>query len=216
MFKPTGLAIALLFGALSLEAGGVPASSCTFVNGGNPALGFNCSLYGASNAAIVTTAFPTGWDTNVDTITGGYIVIENPSANPALNHIVADTNNYYGASDANLANWTQILYFSPVTPTDPVGGDPANQVILYTVGCNNALNPLDNSCFPSYSQMMSQAYFDVYTSPDVYTLDENPGTNPDHIYTVTLVTPEPATVTFALGGIALLAGMRKLRGARHS
>lgn len=205
------LSIALLFGVLSLRADLIPSSSCSYFDSSNIDLGFQCSLYGDASNAVVTAQFPAGWNAGGPStiVTGGYVVIEDPTANPATNNIVADSNNFYGSSDSNEADWTQILYFAPVNPSLPVGTSAASEATLYTVGCNDSLNPADTSCFPDYATMMADAYFDVYTSPDTYVLNEGQSTN--HIYTVNLVTvaPEPATLGFACGGLALLAVLRR-------
>jgi len=206
------IGIALLFGSLSLQADLIPTSTCSFFDPATTSLGFQCNLYGDASNAVVTVPFPAGWNSNPPNtvVTSGYIVLEDPTADPAANNIVADSHNLYGSSDSNEADWTQILYFSPGV------NQPATQVTLYTIGCNNSLNPADVSCFPLYSTIMASAYFDVYTSPDYYYDDNpNPGANIDHLYTVTLVAPEPATYGFAIGGFALMAGLARRRSRQR-
>ncbi|GEM_PF-3139195 len=200
-----------LFSTLFLRAGNIPLSSCSLITPSNGAGGFTCNLYpsdvnGNFNGNNVVVPFPATWNSASDPITSGYVVLSNQPAN-----IVTDINNFYGSSDSNEADWTQIIEFTD--HNGQISAYGATQIILDNVGCNT-LGSSDQSCYPAYSTLMATADFEVEPVNGIFVYDPCPGCSTSHVYTANLITgnstvPEPATFVFAAGGFALLAGLRK-------
>jgi len=209
-----GLFLALFTGAATAST--IPQSSCTFnnVGGTGPSGGFYCNLYPSNPDGtlndIVTINFPAGYNTAVDPITPGYIIIVDPGLDP--------TNS---AVQQNQADWLQVIEFAPVVPPPYA----AQSIELLTLGCNDPSNPNDTSCFPSYATVAGVAnYFDVeptsvpaYSTP--YNLTE--GDVKDHEYNAYYfpeVVPEPASVATFIGGAFALAllGRRRILRKRSS
>ena len=200
-----GILVLLALGvALNVNAGAIPASSCTFTIPGDHSRGFNCNLYpsdGAGNFkgnAVVN--FPVGYNFVQDPITPGFLVlVNNPSAIDPIT-----------GADPNVNDWTQVLEF-----TDPTGnGQAAQFMTLFTVGCANDGNLTDRSCFPTYSTIANSGYFFDAAQGSVYVYDPCPDCNARHVYTINFVAetagvPEPATFFVAGGGVALLALRRR-------
>jgi len=204
-----------------------------------PLAGFSCFLYPSTSAGdwspVVTVQLPA--DTLGPTANGytsvssGFIVLEDPlqQGNSNIQNVTqcfnpttcaADVSqnggggvgyNIYGTQDSNTANWTQVVEWvaSPETNTTATGY-PAIDIMLYTVGCGIDLANI--SCFPATSLLLEQAYFQTYNGPDqfLYAPDATSGQLLQHDYLVTFVpAPEPSTYMFAIGGLALLVGMKK-------
>ena len=127
------------------------------------------------------------------------------------------------AVDQNQADWLQVVVFQPVTPPPYY----STSIQLLTIGCNDAANVNDTSCFPTYAAVNSVPnYFDVeptsnpaYSTPYNYFL----GDVKDHQYNVYFspetpasTVPEPASLAlFATGAAALvLVGRRRFSAKR--
>jgi hypothetical protein len=208
------LVLVILGGAGLLSASGIPQSSCVFNDSLVPNDGFNCNLYPSNPSGNfdgdVVVQFPAGWSDVYDPITSGYLVLTHDAAN-----LVSDPGNFYGADDPHESDWTQILEW------EPVGAGSATQMELFTVGCNSATNPNDTSCFPAYSTLLADGYFDVEPTNGVYNYNPCPGCTVDHSYVLTFLqspaseVPEPSTFAIAFGGIAILAGLGRRKYPRR-
>ena len=208
MLVKSMLVLLALGGAVVVEAAGIPASSCTFVNSGNHALGFNCQINPSDSNnsgnfnGNVDIDFPVGYNPGVDPIGGGYLVLTTGAL---------DVN----GQDTNSNNWTQVLWFVENIPTFG-----ANYMHLFSVGCANDGNVTDRSCFPTFATVNGNAsFFDISQSVNsAYVYNPCPECTAAHVYTINRFVessvPEPTTFVIMGGGIAVLAGIRGRRSFR--
>jgi hypothetical protein len=197
----------------------IPQSQCTFnnVGGTGPNGGFTCDLYPSNPDGTlnddVTVSLPDGYNPGIDPLTPGYLVILDPGLDPTNQSV-----------DMNQANWLQVVEFLPVTPPPYY----VTSIMLLTKGCNDAANPNDTSCFPTYSAVTAVGnYFDVeptsspaYSTPYDYYL----GDVKQHEYFVyyfpestNATAPEPASIaTFGAGALALALLGRRRFARKHA
>jgi hypothetical protein len=163
------------------------------------------------------------------TITDGYLVIVSPTAVLTLDPATGKLD------DSNQSDWLQVLEFAPAAgPGGMTDGNlAAVSLNLWTVGCNSG-DVGDTSCFPSFSTIannMSSSYvFDhegptcnnvnspaCFNGPNSYLWNPS-ASNPqyDPSYTINFVaptgiSPEPATFVIGVGGLTLIAVLRRRR-----